>query len=199
MNNCNPYPPVDDQGDEVSCVARAMFAGLFCSMSYFYPELNEYPDTSNAFTKALQLSHDPRAGVSFGATARILLEQTGLDTKLKAYRVPTDIATFSRILNMVPIAVGYQVDHDRKRFHENGSFRETAAYKLPPFRGRAISGHAVAAVGLNTRLKCVIARNSWGTQWGADGHFLIPLIDIEDPNGVTDALAFLPSNFLERN
>ena len=192
---CDPYPPVDDQGNEVSCVAKAMFACLYCSVAHFYPDIFVYPNVGRAFAMALEESHNPRAGVSFASTARMLLQTENLSNKLKPYHIPTDLSTFSHVLANVPIAIGYQVDKDRRRFHEDGTFRVEKKFRLPSYKGPSLSGHAVSVIGINIGLQCLIARNSWGANWGANGHFLIPLADIKDTEGMTDALAFLPPNF----
>lgn len=39
---------------------------------------------------------------------------------------------------------------------------------------KVLGGHAVCAVGFDDAEKCLIVRNSWGTEWGQEGYFLMP-------------------------
>ena len=44
-----------------------------------------------------------------------------------------------------------------------------------PFRGEEImGGHAVVAVGYDDEKQAFLIRNSWGTDWGQQGHFWMP-------------------------
>jgi C1A family cysteine protease len=52
-------------------------------------------------------------------------------------------------------------------------------------RERLLGGHAVLLVGYNKTKKVFIARNSWGTSWGAKGYFYMPF-DVIKPNMSSD-------------
>ena len=43
-----------------------------------------------------------------------------------------------------------------------------------PNKEKLLGGHAVVAVGYSNRRKSFLVRNSWGTDWGMQGYFLIP-------------------------
>ena len=51
---------------------------------------------------------------------------------------------------------------------------------------KLVGGHAVMAVGYNDRRKAVLGRNSWGTDWGINGHFWMPYELIRDPTYAHD-------------
>jgi len=46
---------------------------------------------------------------------------------------------------------------------------------------KALGGHAVMAVGYDDRRGAVLVRNSWGRNWGIEGHFWMPYRLISDP------------------
>lgn len=43
-----------------------------------------------------------------------------------------------------------------------------------PNKDKLLGGHVAVAVGYSDRRKCIIVRNSWGPEWGLDGHFFMP-------------------------
>ena len=54
---------------------------------------------------------------------------------------------------------------------------EVAKNGIVPMPGKddgCIGGHAVTMVGYDDNKKCVIVRNSWGTDWGDKGYFYLP-------------------------
>jgi len=45
---------------------------------------------------------------------------------------------------------------------------------MPKFTERLLGGHAVLAIGYSDAKKLFIVRNSWGTDWGIQGYFMMP-------------------------
>lgn len=43
-----------------------------------------------------------------------------------------------------------------------------------PNKEKLLGGHAVVAVGYSNKRRAFLIRNSWGTDWGMDGYFLMP-------------------------
>lgn len=43
-----------------------------------------------------------------------------------------------------------------------------------PKKDKLLGGHVAVAVGYSDKRKCIIVRNSWGLEWGLDGHFFMP-------------------------
>jgi len=59
---------------------------------------------------------------------------------------------------------------------------KTGIAKMPKPNERVVGGHAVLAVGYDDAKKCFIVRNSWGTDWGIRGYFMLPYGYLEDRN-----------------
>jgi len=54
------------------------------------------------------------------------------------------------------------------------NFEPDATGKLPLPGGVVLGGHAVGIVGDLPDIGCLILRNSWGRDWGIDGHAYLP-------------------------
>jgi len=52
--------------------------------------------------------------------------------------------------------------------------KNTGIMKLPKEDEEILGGHAVVAVGYDDSRECFIVRNSWGKDWGDNGHFYMP-------------------------
>jgi C1A family cysteine protease len=65
------------------------------------------------------------------------------------------------------------------------------AFVLPSYRHdpRSVGGHAVLLVAYDDHAQCYVARNSYGVDWGVDGHFLVRYTDMEDAEFFTDLLS----------
>jgi len=59
---------------------------------------------------------------------------------------------------------------------------KTGVVPIPNPNDTPVGGHAVLAVGYDDNKKCLIVRNSWGSQWGDKGYFYLPYWFIETPN-----------------
>ena len=187
---CFPYPPVENQGTEVSCVCRAFALALYCiGLQYKW---NTFPTMKSIFDEALKSSSNKDRGVSFEAvvqgTKKLYGELLG-KANIQIVKLPNDAEILRQFLNQhCPIIVGYQVDEQINAFHRNKDICKEKGYLLPPFHHSAVSlsGHAVIILGYDFQVQSFIARNSWGADWGVDGHFLIPFLRIEDKAAVTD-------------
>ena len=194
---CFPYPPVENQGGDVTCVAHAFAMALYCSaqrslgtsvFSYF----------ENIFEEALSESPDRERGVSFDAVARGTLRRYGGQLRELGrtfVTVPNDAAQVrSALLSGSPVIAGYQVDKNIDNFHRDARLCVQVGYMLPRFRSASITGHAVLLLGYDFRARAFIARNSWGRDWGVEGHFLVPFACVEDTDAVTDLWAIVPAS-----
>jgi C1A family cysteine protease len=97
----------------------------------------------------------------------------------------------SALMDSQPVAFGFMVYPS----FESKEVARTGRVPMPKLTGwlreRTVGGHAVLAVGYddrmpykhgaNTRYGCVICRNSWGAEWGDDGHFYLPYPFIQSP------------------
>jgi C1A family cysteine protease len=69
---------------------------------------------------------------------------------------------------------------------ESREVARTGVVPLPPRGERLLGGHAVLAVGYDDALQRFIVRNSWGTDWGMDGHCTMPYGYLTDPSLARD-------------
>jgi C1A family cysteine protease len=115
--------------------------------------------------------------------------------QLNIYELPS-----SRVLEVLQsgktVVVGYLVDARREKFHNSTHVAKIFNYTLPPLQTSAFSGHCVVLVGLpkerttsDSRLYC-LARNSFGPQWGLNGHFFIDLAHLLDESQTPDLWIF---------
>lgn len=193
---CFPYPPVENQGGDVTCVAHAFAMALYCSaQTSIGPSVFSYFE--NIFDEALSESPDRERGVSFDAVARGTLRRYGSQLRSlgRAFRTLPNDAELVRaaLLEGAPVIAGYQVDENIDNFHRDAHVCEQVGYMLPHFSEDSITGHAVLLLGYDFRVQAFIARNSWGEDWGVQGHFLVPFACIEDPEAVTDLWALVPT------
>jgi hypothetical protein len=201
LGGCFPYLDPRNQGSDVSCVAEAFAAALYClkaqqglvllpSSELLYPRVEEL------YSAALQRSEFPRRGTSFTGVLRELLELHGEDLRrldLRPLRLQNDVEAVREALRSLrPVVAGYQVNEEIERFHGEPDACRRYGYVLPSFSRSpwATGGHAVLLVGYEDAVQCMIARNSWGPHWGVDGHFLIRYSDLEDPSAFTDITGF---------
>jgi hypothetical protein len=199
-SQCFPYAPPHDQGDEVSCVAQAFSAALYCAhISAGRGSLTNngawFPDTASLYAHALRESPDASRGVSFGSVVskiRLLYghELESIDSVMQA--LPNEVeAVRSALRRGSAVVAGYQVNEQIDSFHHSSAAREAHGLLLPSFRHSPlpISAHAVLIIGYDDSVGCFIARNSWGIEWGEAGHFLIRYKDLEDDDSFTDLVS----------
>ncbi len=75
-----------------------------------------------------------------------------------------------------------------KSFEKNpkGTWRSGVMPIPKPGSEKSVGGHAVMAVGYDDRTQTMLVRNSWGPDWGLDGHFRMPYKVITDPRFAFD-------------
>lgn len=194
---CFPYPDATDQGNAVSCVAHAMATALYCEKArrglLLLPESRAFaPATAEVFERALVRSADPSRGTSFRGVVREILEFHGEDMRALGcwpLFLSNDVKTLKdHIESGSPVVAGYQVSEEIDLFHRSAKDCARRGFVLPPFSGKAISAHCVLLMGWDEAVRCFLARNSWGAQWGVDGHFLVGFDSVADRRFFTDLL-----------
>jgi hypothetical protein len=184
----------------VSCVAQAFSAALYCcqiSARLGVSDSGELlnPDTAGLFAYALSESPDASRGVSFGSVVSMIrrvygakLDQIGAVMIALPNEVEEVRASLRRGASVV---AGYQVNYQIDRFHKSRVAREEHGLLLPAFRRSPLplSAHAVLIIGYDDSVGCFIARNSWGRDWGEDGHFLVRYSDVQDEESFTDLVS----------
>jgi C1A family cysteine protease len=98
--------------------------------------------------------------------------------------VPRNQTAWKQVLsNKQTIAFGFSV-------YESFESQEVARTGIMPVPTRSesqLGGHEVLAVGyLKSEPNYVLVRNSWGTDWGLDGYFLMPWAIVLDPYQSSD-------------
>ena len=63
---------------------------------------------------------------------------------------------------------------------ESAAVARTGVVPMPKKGERMVGGHAVMAVGYDQPKKRLLVRNSWGTDWGQKGYFVLPFAYLDD-------------------
>lgn len=120
----------------------------------------------------------PYDGARFSEEPSVQAKQNGQHHKaLMYYRCPSLFTVQASIHHGFPVIFGFSVPDNAM------SDRCTrTGIVLPPERGEAFNGsHAVLAIGYDKHFACgpergaVLCQNSWGTGWGIDGFFWLPM------------------------
>jgi C1A family cysteine protease len=102
---------------------------------------------------------------------------------IKIYNIPQNLIAMQTILSQnIPIILGITV---YKSF-ESTQVANTGIVPMPP-SGRndyILGGHCIVIVGYNKLYW--ICRNSWGTKWGINGYFYLPLTYLTNKNLCSD-------------
>jgi len=86
-------------------------------------------------------------------------------------QVHQDLTSMKEVLaSGLPIVVGFTVYQS----FESDQVTETGIVPMPGHHEQVLGGHAVLVVGYDDSQSRFIVRNSWGTQWGLQGYFLMP-------------------------
>lgn len=201
VGGCFPYAPVERQGSDQSCLVHSFTAALHCLKSG--SNLFRFPssrltavDFGRVFAEAIYKSPDSSQGTSFEDVLESILRVHRRDLQALGWQIVrltnSSEQCKRRLRDGVPVVAGYQVNGQISAFHEYTEACRRHGFLLPSFSAdpRAISAHAVLIIGFDDGMGCFLARNSWGEDWGVDGHFLIRYRDLEDPRFFTDLMSF---------
>ena len=110
-------------------------------------------------------------------------KEDALNRKVTRYeRIEDFNGCIDALSNGYPVIIGF---HVYTSFISNTVARTGNMPYPNTRRERLLGGHAVLLVGYNKTKKVFIARNSWGTSWGAKGYFYMPF-DVIKPNMSSD-------------
>jgi C1A family cysteine protease len=201
--------PIEDQGSLGSCTGQAI-AGAIEMLNkrnnkptdvsrlfiYYYERLIE--GTVN-YDSGAYIRDGIKACYTYGAPLERLWphdigkfrtrpsESANIDAaqrKVTLYERATDFdACINALSNGYSVVVGFTV---------YTSFMTPIVYKsgIMPYpntkKEKILGGHAVLLVGYDNTAQRFIARNSWGTSWGANGYFYMPFDVIKNTNMSAD-------------
>lgn len=107
-------------------------------------------------------------------------------------KIPQNLASIKQALTQNPVALGIMVYQS----FESATTAKTGVVNLPAANEAFLGGHAVTLVGyddrptvngrINPNYQRFIVRNSWGPNWGQNGHFTLPYSYVTNPNYAVD-------------
>ena len=203
-------PPIYDQGDLGSCTANALaaayeFEKMKQKQSYFMPSrlFIYYNERAMEGTIKSDAGAALRDGIKSLNTQGVCPETmwqyntnkfatkppcncytTALKNEVKQYlSVNNTIADLKQCFAQgYPIAFGISVYSS----FMSDEVAKTGIVPMPQPNDSLEGGHAILGVGYNDSKQMVIVRNSWGTDWGIKGYFLLPYAYITTPNLASD-------------
>lgn len=194
---CFPYPIPEDQGTEGSCVTHAMSTAYICAQRRHNINVvnSDVPLISRLFEESRKKSKIKRP-VSKGVTFSEAMKS--LSDSAKWFRLGREVNNFKMCLSFgYPIVVGFAVSKIVKKWQDDARLLRSTEYVLPLSTSDQnedddnLHGyHCVLLVGYddNFRGGVFIARNSWGPNWGHNGHFYFPYQLIGKDNVLLDAM-----------
>lgn len=135
---------------------------------------SDWPYVDNA--KSAEFSADPRESPKWASDHWVL------DQPYKS--VGRSLVDFKRVLsNRQTVAFGFRVPGS----FESREIAETGIMAYPDPDDLTRDGHEVLAVGyLRDQPHYCLIRNSWGTDWGIGGYFLMPWVWLLEPGLTSD-------------
>lgn len=188
--------PIEDQGDLGSCTANAIVGAL----EYLEWKAGNHTDLSRLFVYYQERVIEHSIGLDAGAQIRdgmkacnkvgVCTEKTwpyipstfankpspsayaeAADRKIVEYLRVVDLnGMLTQIAAGFPVVFGFTVYES----FESDAVAKTGIANMPLKGEGLLGGHAVLAVGYDDTKQRIIARNSWGTDWGMRGSFTLP-------------------------
>lgn len=112
--------------------------------------------------------------------------------KVTLYESVPDFSTcISAIALGYPVVIGFDVYSS----FESANVTQTGMMPYPDVsKEKLLGGHCVLLVGYNNSTQHFIARNSWGSNWGAQGYFYMPYQVIQNSSMSSDFWAIKSVN-----
>lgn len=198
---CFPYVPARDQGEEGSCVSYSMGAAVECAQRRKRIGIDAAwdPKADDHFTRAFaaatsndgqyggvwtagwlgsssntSTARDPQEGITFSEAVSAF----GVNSAVKSFWLVPDLETLKEcIYSGYPFVFGFTVTERMRAWQESEILQRASGYMLPEYNPASdvVDGyHAVLAVGYDDAQEAFLVRNSWGEDWGDDGHFWFP-------------------------
>jgi C1A family cysteine protease len=205
--NC---PPVYDQGQLGSCTANAIGAAIQFDQQkqgtpafvpsrlfiYYNERVIEHTVAQDA---GAQIRDGMKAVATLGAPPETDwpydIKRFAVAPPTKAFtdgkkdivsaymRVAQNLAQFQGCLaSGYPFVFGFTVYES----FEGPGVAKNGVMPMPAPHEKVLGGHAVMAVGYDTKRRVFMVRNSWGTGWGAKGYFYMPFEYLLSPQLASD-------------
>lgn len=203
-------PPVWDQGDSSSCTAHLAAALLGyvsrLGLDKSYSRLMIYYATREIegdvdMDEGAEIRNSIKAVSRFGAPYEELwpfdLGNLFKKPSPEAYKGAGRLENYAKLYYRLPqtlnamkasLRAGYPFGFGYTLFEsfDTKQVEDTGVMPMPEKGEQVLGGHAVVAVGYDEAQKCFLIRNSWGKDWGMDGHFLMPYNYIANPSCCDD-------------
>lgn len=204
------FPPIYNQGELGSCTANALAAAIdfernkqklpFLSPSRLFIYYNErLIENTVSSDSGAALRDGMKTIATQGACGETLWPydptqcavcppatcyQAALEHRTISYsRLPRQVDQFKACLaSGYPFVFGLTV-YDS---FESDSVAHTGMVSMPMAKETALGGHAVVAVGYSDASQRFLCRNSWGAEWGINGHFTLPYEYLANENLADD-------------
>ena len=206
-------PDIYDQGPLGSCTAQALASAfdfnrkkqgaafMFPSRLFIYWNERELMGTTDSDSGAM-LRDGIKVLVKLGtpretvwpydikkftqkppAPAYVEAEKSQALTYQRIMRSHGDGNDMLRCLNEgYPFVTGFMVYES----FESPEVQRTGVVPMPTVQERALGGHAVVVVGYDMQKRHFICRNSWGKEWGDNGHCYMPFDYINSEHLASD-------------
>lgn len=178
-------PPAWDQGREGACSA---FAAAGMKQWQEFKDYGLTEELSKFFVYNLR-SNKPSSGM-YPRNTMGILQKHGIPQKKSFNRIWMELSEMPK--EVIEEALNHRIsgyarvntiDGLKKSLYKNGPnygafpvYKTSGEFWKPSFgKTTIIGGHAVAIVGYTE--KGFIIRNSWGTNWGDNGHIVYPYTD----------------------
>ena len=189
--------PVEDQSDLGSCVANAITNCYELTVNRLYPETSKQLsrlfvyyngrllEGSTTMDQGVEIRSALKAGAHFGLCnedlwpydiSKFSVKPTPVCYRDGSYRVIPKYEKLGNLQNIInavndnkPVVAGMNIYKDFLKLDKDNYTLTT-----PEYYWDKLGYHAMAIVGYDLDMKYLIAKNSFGTDWGLDGYCQIP-------------------------
>lgn len=205
---CFPYLPPKDQGSEGSCVSYAMGSAVECAQrrnrvpldKAVQPKVDAY--YQQAFASAVAADSSAKTATNIFGTAQKRKTEDGITfaEAVAVYKnmgaqcywlVPTTNNLKQALYAGYPFIFGFAVTKHMRQWQESKTMQRQTNFVLPDYipGTDTIDGyHSALAVGYDDRKSAFLIRNSWGPDWGDNGHFWMRYKTLTHPDVTQDAM-----------